>query len=169
MKPLLLGECYDGECLGLDTPSGGRLRDIMGVEPDDYLEKFVRRNLCEGEWVPSTARLTARRVFVNAMFQTGPSKIVLLGRRVADAFMDALVSLGVTGLQRMELLSGYRCEGAGLEHGVVFVVLPHPNGRSRVWNDAKSVRLVRRLLVEAGVIPVVPVYVPRRRVGRHGK
>lgn len=169
MKPLLLGECYDGECLGLDTPSGFRLCAIMGVDPDDYLERYVRQNLCDAEWDEATARRSARRIAVNAMFQTGPSRIVLLGRRVADAFVDALVGIGANGLRRLELLEGYCCVGASLEIDVVLVVLPHPSGRSRVWNDPKSLRRARRLLVEGEIIPATPVFQPRKRVGKNGR
>lgn len=170
MKPLLVGECYDGECLGLDTPSGFRLCAIMGVDPDDYVEGYVKMNLCgTSEWVETHARRTARRVALNAMCQTGPSRIVLLGRRVADAFREALVSMGATGLARLDLLEGYRCDGIAPEREVVFVVLPHPSGKSRVWNDERSLRRARSLLIAAEVVPATPVFVPRKRVGRHGK
>ncbi len=169
MKPLLVGECYDGECLGLDTPSGFRLCAIMGVDPDDYLERYVRRNLCSTDWAQEVAVAAAKRIAVNAMYRTGPDRIVLLGRRVADAFKAALESMGVLGLTKLELLEGYCCVGGARDLEVVFVVLPHPSGKSRVWNDPKSLKRARALLIEAEVIPATPVFVPRKRVGRHGK
>lgn len=169
MKPLLVGECYDGECLGLDTPSGFRLCAIMGVDPDDYLERYVRRNLCSEAWEHVAAVAAAKRIAVNAMYRTGPDRIVLLGRRVADAFKDALDSMGAAGLARLELLEGYCCVGWAKDREVVFVVLPHPSGKSRVWNDPKALKRARALLIEAEVIPAIPVFVPRKRVGRHGK
>lgn len=170
MKPLLVGECYDGECLGLDTMSGFRLCAIMGVDPDDYLERYVRRNLCPGGlWDPAAAVAAAKRIVLNAMFQIGSTKVVLLGRRVADAFKEALEDLGVNDLTKLELLEGYCCFGDSNSVEIVFVVLPHPSGKSRVWNDPKSLRRARALLVEAEVVPATPIFVPRKRVGRHGK
>lgn len=169
MKPLLVGECYDGECLGLDTPSGFRLCAIMGVDPDDYVERYVKQNLCSREWEHEAAIFAAKRIAANAMFQTGPSRIVLLGRRVADAFRDALVAMGASGLDRLELLEGYYCVGSSPEREIVLVVLPHPSGKSRVWNDPKALRRARKLLIEGEVVPATPVFVPRKRVGRHGK
>ena len=169
MKPLLVGECYDGECLGLDTMSGFRLCAIMGVDPDDYLERYVRKNLCDDLWDDAAAVATAKRITLNAMCQTGPSRIVLLGRRVADAFRVALEQVGVVGLVKLELLEGYCCLDSSENVEIVFVVLPHPSGRSRTWNDPKALKRARSLLVEAEVVPATPIFVPRKRVGRHGK
>lgn len=169
MKPLLVGECYDGECLGLDTMSGFRLCAIMGVDPDDYVERYIRKNLCSEMWDDVAAVSTARRITLNAMCQTGPSRIVLLGRRVADAFKVALEQVGVSGISKLELLEGYCCVDRHENVEIVFVVLPHPSGRSRTWNDSRALKRARALLVEAEVVPATPIFVPRKRVGRHGK
>jgi hypothetical protein len=166
MRPLLVGESYDGECLGLGTSSGRRLCSIMGLDAEEYLERFIRRNLCPFEWSPNAAQSTARNIIVNAMFGVGSSRIVMLGRRVADAFRDGFTSLGAVDVPRFELLCGYRFVRSDDE--VTMVVLPHPSGRCRVWNEKKSIRRARRLLAEAEIIPLVPVFVPNKRKARTG-
>lgn len=61
---------------------------------------------------------------------THPAYVVLLGRKVADAFgwTRELASLGCSSYL------GY----------VPAILMPHPSGRSRVWNDLHKVEELRR-------------------------
>jgi hypothetical protein len=103
---------------------GGRLcREILGLEPREYISKFVRRNLLlAGEkWSASLARATAD--FIREESRGAP--LALLGRRVAEAFGTDFVPFRVRS-------------------GVL--TLPHPSGRCRLWNDPNSYATARAAL-----------------------
>lgn len=78
MKPLLVGEAnpYGSDPAFALYPSppgcsGDRLcRLVMGLDPDDYLERFERANLCPRRWSLAEARTRAADLLVGAVEQT---------------------------------------------------------------------------------------------------
>jgi hypothetical protein len=156
MKPLLVGESnpYGGDPAFALYPSppgcaGDRLcRLVMGLDPDDYLARFDRTNLCARAWDLLAARSRAAELLVDARARNVP--VVLLGAKVASVCAAAFEPFRVlpeTGL----------CP--------VRVILPHPSGRCRVWSDPRSYELAREALRAAGALP--PILVAPRGGGSH--
>lgn len=114
--------------------AGGRLRRVvLGLPRRVYLGKSIgRANLCAGRWSVREARARAAEL-VDVAAQDGGA-IVMLGRKVADAFGADHV-LPFTRVEQ-------------------FVAVPHPSGRNRVWNDQDAVPRVRALL--RAVAPAIP-------------
>jgi hypothetical protein len=113
--------------------SGGRLqRLICGITPERY-ESLGRLNLCPRTWSAKEARLHAA-----VIRREGRPVVVLLGRKVADAF----------GLHDVEPFS-VRAEGV-----TTLVLLPHPSGLSRAWDEPEAVARARAILRD--VAPAVP-------------
>ena len=137
MRPLLVGEDNPHS----DNPraalfprprgaAGHRLAEILGMSGAEYLRAFARTNLCDGPWVRAAADLRAEQIqFV------WPGPIVLLGAKVARAF----------GVPYAPFSTRRSADGS-----TRVLVLPHPSGRCRVWNDpaarTRARRAVRRLL-----------------------
>lgn len=136
-KPLLVGELNP---LGSDlrfalypkpeNGSGGRLRRILGMTSSAYLRAFRRVNLCAGEWDAREARLAASRL---ARETGGP--FVLLGRKVSAAF----------GLPYAPFHTFNRFDRDATRAALV---LPHPSGRCRAWNDPGAAPLARALVLD---------------------
>jgi hypothetical protein len=131
VKPLIVGEVnpYGSDPTFALFPlpegaSGYRLRKILGLTQDEYLRAFDRANLCTGRWSAEAAREAAEQID-----SQDRCAVILLGRKVAKAF----------GLGSRELFT--RCGR--------YVLLPHPSGRCRSWNDAARVEWARRLVREA--------------------
>ena len=72
-----------------------------------------------GTWEPALARQVAASI--RPVLAARADRVVLLGRRVAGAFATATSKRG----------------------GHDFVELPHPSGRSRLWNDPATLRSCR--------------------------
>jgi hypothetical protein len=143
MKPLLVGESnpHGGNPAYALYPhpkgcAGDRLcRLVMGLEPDDYLERFDRRNLCPSKWGAKTAKEHAAAIRLGAH-----KKIVLLGARVCEAF----------GLDFKPFSHIYLW---GPVNGQVdYVLLPHPSGMCRTWHEPGSFDRGREILTRAGVL-----------------
>lgn len=141
MRPLIIGEAparTGDPRRPLLGRSGSRLAKLCGLDLQDYARRFARANVLE-QWpgrltkgdafdLP-TARLRAcvlRRRFV------GGRLVVLLGRRTALAF----------GL-RCAYLQPERVACANV------VVLPHPSGINRWWNEPENVRRASSFLRRA--------------------
>lgn len=107
---------HGGPALNPRTPSGSRLLKILGAGAYAGLR---RTNLCRGRWDRARARQRALLIARRG----GP--IVLLGTRVAAAF-------GVP-------YRPFRRDGR-------LLVLPHPSGLCRAWNDPQSAPRARRAL-----------------------
>lgn len=143
MKPLLVGEAnpYGSapEFALYPSPpgcSGDRLcRLVMGLEPDDYLERFDRANLCPREWDIHVARSRAADLLQGARDLGGP--VVLLGAKVTRACDLPFDPFTVI---------------AGDAFRPVRVVLPHPSGLSRAWGAPGAYERARAVLREAGVL-----------------
>lgn len=106
--------------------SGRRLADLLGVAFDVVLTS-ERRNL-NHKWTQKNGRDgfdgreaadTAERI----MSEDGPKRVVILGAKVAGAF-------GLT----WKPLHSERAFGRS------FLMIPHPSGLNRWWNDSKNRR-----------------------------
>lgn len=111
-----------------DGASGVRLRRILGMTESAYLSQFSRYNLFSHDerWSAPVARERAGQVMLAHRRQA----LILLGARVGEAF-------GV-GREAFRLFSG----------SVVAMTLPHPSGRSRLWDLPGQGARARRLLGE---------------------
>jgi hypothetical protein len=132
MRPILVGEDnpYSADPRLALWPSpegcaGWRLcYRILGMEFRDYLRSFERVNLCTGRWSLREAR---RRAVELSMSRAPSQTLVLLGARVCSAFERPYIPL---------------------TSAPPFLVLPHPSGRCRTWNDSQSIEDARRLVGE---------------------
>lgn len=147
-KPVLVGELnpYGGDPAMALYPlpahaSGGRLQKLLGLSVHRYLDVFDRTNLCTRAWDLTTARAKA---FVLEVAPKTDRTFVLLGSKVATAFKVAF-----TPFTASERVRGDPDAGTWL---VRFVVLPHPSGRCRLWNEPGARDKARAALVEAGVL-----------------
>lgn len=132
-KPLLVGESnpygsppeYDLWPLP-EGASGHRLRVILGLTEEQYLEKFDRLNLVRGEWNAFAAQVAAAQI--------RHEKIIVLGVKVARAFE---LSHRMLYLGSVQYSAGRR-----------LFFCPHPSGLNRVWNTPSMTQLVRERLRE---------------------
>lgn len=113
--------------------SGDRLRVILNLSTTTYLRIFDRRNLLEeGRWSAPRAR--------DEVGNIRHRRRVLLGEKVTRAHGVAFAPFT-----------------SGKAGAVNYVILPHPSGRSRAWNDPDAPLLaraaVRRFFLECGLQP----------------
>lgn len=146
MKPLLVGEAnpYQSDprlaqrfALYPDPPgcAGWRLcKLVMELEPEDYLARFDRVNLCAGKWGMREARARAEELLGTTY------TLVLLGSKVCRAFDLNFTPFTIEPVDM----------GAGLCNDAV--ILPHPSGLSRAWNEPGAFERARGVLREAGVL-----------------
>lgn len=127
------------EPLCTHTTSGRRLADLL---PGDYESDYSRENLldfrvrvgCWRKWHRDRARAAATRL-LSDIDLVGVLNLILLGRQVAEAF----------GLVQPSRMYSRRIFAP---NGVVarVIVIPHPSGLNRWWNEAASARLCRLFL-----------------------
>lgn len=138
--------------------SGDRLRRVMGLTDTQYLS-LPRTNLCASSWGIREAR--GRADSITAELSAGVHDVLIwCGSKVRRSFgcpdgepVPSVVDLNVGGHLAQGSPSWWRVEG-GRRSGGVAVLLPHPSGRSRAWNQADMVGLVRAVLRRAA--PWVP-------------
>lgn len=131
VKPLLIGEAnpYGGDPYFALYPSpegcsGHRLCClILKMRRVDYLREFEHVNLCWRDWNIREARDSARKILSDPKY----TRIVLFGAKVSQAF-------GVP-------FKPFTVNGIGL-------VLPHPSGLSRSWNDSSAFARARMMMSE---------------------
>lgn len=163
MKPLLVGEAnpYQSDprlaqhfALYPDPPgcAGWRLcKLVMGLEPEDYLARFDRVNLCDGKWGMKEAKEKAssyftQRVEVARLLGADIKRpIVLFGAKVCRAFNTGFYPFTYTRVYE-------RGDGALIPLTHRLVILPHPSGLSRAWNEPGAFERARGVLREAGVL-----------------
>ncbi len=116
--------------------SGNRLRLILGLSDVEY-SLLSKMNLCDGKWSMREARAAAKRLREEPNGDRWPHVVVLLGRRVKNAFD----------------LPDLKFFDAVYAHPVA-ISLPHPSGLNRLWNEPGAVRRARELLHK--VAPDVP-------------
>lgn len=126
----------------LDYPpncAGHRLRGaILRVPSDAYLSCW-RGNLCTPAWSERQAAETAAHVFDG---EAPWRVVVMLGRKVARVMAGTRLVPDMPPFAR-------RTRG-----DLTFVSLPHPSGRCRDWNDAKSYE--RALAAIRAAAPALP-------------
>ena len=138
-KPLLVGELnpYGSDPRYALFPypknsSGDRLcRQVLGLTRVQYLRRFERANLCTAKWDLKSARECASLLLE---FHRGP--VVLLGAKVAKAFGVGYLPFAIA-------------PAAGDRK---VLVLPHPSGLCRAWNEGGSFEKARRAVRAAGVV-----------------
>ena len=134
MKPILVGESnpfsYDPEMALYPWPrgsSGSRIAHMLGMSDDEYLAAFDRMNLMSNSsrWSVVSARAAADEIIKSHNNRT----LLLLGSKVASAFW----------LGNMVVYQAYKFErsfsGETSHASFAAMRLPHPSGRSRIWND----------------------------------
>lgn len=130
--------------------AGGRLCSILGISPRFYLRKYQRANLLEeGKWSRLAARLSASVILT----KTTARRFVLLGAKVADAFRVPFEPFRVHRVLSWPTL-----------------VLPHPSGRCRIWNDPESTQRARRVFQAFTLRPITECKwegCPQQREGGH--
>lgn len=102
--------------------AGDRLRRLMRMETTEYLRKFDRANLLppDVEWSSISARIAAHKL--------RNTYRILLGTRVAAAH----------GVQ-FDPFEAYEVAYGSNDRPGVVLVMPHPSGRNRMWNDKLNV------------------------------
>ena len=128
--------------------AGGRLcRVILGMRVADYVGAFERVNLLsEAKWsakkageaaddvLDDIARYQGAFVYLKSPRKFAPRvRLILLGQKVAKAF----------GLK----FEPFKAVGT-MTGGVDFLMLPHPSGRCRIWNDRLSIVRARAAVTE---------------------
>lgn len=143
-KPLLVGEnnpySADPKYALFPLPKGSaghRLAtEIMGLSVRDYLRMFERVNLCDDQrWSMKKARKRSGELTDPLL---GYTTIVLFGKKVCTAFNIAFEPF----TEKLD------------PHGpnrLLFLVLPHPSGRSQLWNGEGTYERARKLLRKAGI------------------
>jgi hypothetical protein len=99
---------------------------ILGLSRAEYLRRFERRNLLAGpRWSIPEARRAALEVSTS---MSEGDRAILLGARVAAAF-----SLEYAPFEEREFVvrPGFVDQAARSR----FLILPHPSGRCRAWNE----------------------------------
>lgn len=129
--------------------AGHRLqRNILGIDEETYLAMH-RRNLCRATWSIKTARFEAD---VCMQPEWPWTAIVMLGRKVADAFNFG----SPFAPPFFEHARRPRGEGGALgePRPVELISLPHPSGRNTIWNHQENIARARDLL--RTLLPGVP-------------
>lgn len=145
MKPLLVGETnpYYREGAPPDKfalyplpkhASGHNLATkVMGLSMVDYLRLFDRANLCKRTWSIREAREKARNI-TDVENAERRALVVLCGQKVCNAFGFAYEPL--TAVCRPDQ---------------VLLILPHPSGLCRFWNEEGAYERARAFLRNQGV------------------
>ena len=122
-----------------NNSAAGRLLKYAGIEPAEYIGRLVRMNLCHDQW--SDRRATAGVVraisFIldEANYYDGkPLRVLLLGRRVADAWNCDQEPFGYS----------IRHYTGGSYPNVYVAWIPHPSGRCLIYNERKNQLRARR-------------------------
>lgn len=121
-----------------ERSSAGRLLEMSGMTGGQYLGGLYRRNLCDtkGKWERDLAEKRAR-VMITVLFDMPKDlRVVLCGKRVAKAF-------------------GYRdyefWRPGVLESRQRYVVIPHPSGLNRLYNDRENRARTRAVMRWAAI------------------
>jgi hypothetical protein len=137
VKPLLVGEQNpygpDPEFALYPQPrgcAGWRLcHTILGMTAAEYLRIFDRMNLCNDPWRAWDAEAKVGELLLT------PAPKILLGAKVSWAFDVPFSPFEQTWFPSKG--------GRG-----PLLVLPHPSGRCRIWNERGSVAKARKAVLE---------------------
>lgn len=116
MRPMIVCE--------LDGDDEIRLSSlILGMQTDKYIESFERTNLCSGKWNLHVAKKRAHE------FTSYGGTLILLGSKVARAFE----------FRPFEPFTVH-------DDGGKTLILPHPSGLNRLWNEPGAITRARGLV-----------------------
>lgn len=114
--------------------AGFRLARLLRLSDEEYLARFERRNLLsQDRWSAPASREAARKLITEVR---DGDRLVLCGARVSKAFGYAFEPISVHGAADLRAAGG-----AGAHYRVL--VIPHPSGLSRLWNEPGMVERVR--------------------------
>lgn len=126
---------------GPRNSAGDRLcRLVLGVSTHDYMRHFVRTNTVAGPWSAASALRGARGLFLRL---PAGATVVLLGKPVWQAWRRVVPERLPD--KKWEAFRVCRDEVKDL----AFVLLPHPSGLCRLWNDEGAYSRARRAILEA--------------------
>jgi hypothetical protein len=128
--------------------AASRLMGYAGLKPSDWLGRLRRVNLCEESWSQGEANagvikaiewLTADPNLLDGQ----PLRVLLLGRRVADAWQVGAQPFGFTKrtVNRTRIRIAW---------------IPHPSGRCLAYNDRKNQLRARRAVLWAAGMRTTP-------------
>jgi hypothetical protein len=152
-KLLLVGQAF-GPSIARDGPdfsekfvaryaltgrAGRRLAGLAGMTMNEYLRGFERTNLIRrypgsagrGDAFPMPEAKVAAMMLRREL---GGKRVVLLGRKVAEAF----------GYGKAEWFAWNRGFARGVEFA--WAVFPHPSGVNHWWNDFEYVRRAEKFM-----------------------
>lgn len=164
--PLLVGEAPARGTLGcftLFSRSGARLARLLGDLPFEGVN-LIARPLDRGERWPRAAAAASAALLYRDCF--AGREVVLLGRRVAEAFRGLS-----PWTDRLADADYFSCAyptvrtTAGAWRRCVLWLAPHPSGRARWWNDrdnrARARCFFRRVLCAEEFPPEPALPTPR--------
>lgn len=132
---IIIGEQADHDGADpLSGDSGRRMARLIGVDFREFLESFVRINL----WQPAEKPRGEGRRGDLELRVLGGRKVVLLGRSVARAF----------DLKTEPWLCRRFIQARGSYRPYEVLLLPHPSGRNRWYNDSANREAAGRALRE---------------------
>jgi hypothetical protein len=124
--------------------AASRLMTYADLKPSDWLGRLRRANLCEENWSRSEANAGVVKALEwlhdrANLFEGSPLRVLLLGRRVADAWRVGKQSFGFTKRERLRI-----------------AWIPHPSGRCLAYNDRKNQLKARRAVLWAAGMRMTP-------------
>lgn len=124
--------------------AAGRLLRYADIDQEKWLGSFVRMNLCDDDWSARRASAGVIRALSflldPANYHDGkPLRVLLLGRRVADAWNCGKAQFG----------SEIRHYTGDSYPNLYLAWIPHPSGRCLVYNDRKNQLRARRAVLWA--------------------
>lgn len=120
---------------------------ILGLDERTYLSSFNRRNTMAGEWSIKIARAGALSLYEEV---SAGHTVVLLGRQVWAAWHSLMyLHRPKPKLHPFEVFEVPKLK---------YVLLPHPSGLCREWDDSVNIRRAREVIIRAspelaGIIP----------------
>lgn len=125
-----------------NNSAAGRLLKYADVDHEQWLGKLVRMNLCDDDWSARRAAAGVVRalsfLYDPANFYDGrPLRVLLLGRRVADAWNCPQRSFGCAVRRYPDWPYLW------------LAWIPHPSGRCLLYNDRKNQLRARRAVLWA--------------------
>lgn len=113
--------------------------EILGLVRAEYLQYYDRVNLCTGRWSAPEARKKAAELVLTKQ------PLILLGRKVCNSFAISYTPFEVV---RVNVI----CDITNEILPLVSVVLPHPSGRCRLWQESYAIKRARAAVASAGLL-----------------
>jgi hypothetical protein len=124
--------------------AGSRMqRLVAALDRRTYICGLARYNLCVGRWSVPEAREAARQLREDPLTEV----VVLLGRKVAGVFWAGSPPPPFSAAPLVRRLDR-------ASPTITAVMLPHPSGLCRVWNEPDAFDRARQLLRAAA--PEIP-------------